>query len=31
MKALETMIPYCGNCSHKTKKEGLAYNEKTGC
>ena len=24
MKPLEKMIPYCGNCSHKTKKEGLA-------
>lgn len=23
----EKMIPYCGKCSHKTKKEGLAKNE----
>lgn len=27
MKALETMIPYCGNCSRKIKKEGLAKDE----
>ena len=27
MKTLEKMIPYCGNCSHKTKKEGLANGE----
>ena len=27
MKALETMIPYYGNCSHKIKKEGLAKDE----
>ena len=23
MKPLEKMIPYCGNCSRKTKKEGM--------
>ena len=27
MKALETMIPYCGNCLRKIKKEGLAKDE----
>ena len=27
MKDLETMIPYCGNCSRKIKKEGLAKDE----
>lgn len=27
MKALETMIPSCGNCSRKTMKEGLAKDE----
>lgn len=27
MKAFETMIPYCGNCSRKTKKERLAKDE----
>lgn len=26
-KTLEIMIPYCGNCSRKTKKEGLSKNE----
>jgi hypothetical protein len=26
-KTLEIMIPYCGNCSRKTKKEGMAKNE----
>lgn len=23
----ENMIPYCGNCLHKTKKDGLAKDE----
>ena len=27
MKTLENMIPYCGYCSRKTKKEGLAKDE----
>lgn len=27
MSALEKIIPYCGNCSHKMKKEGLAKDE----
>lgn len=27
MKDLETMIPYCGNCSRKIKKEGLSKDE----
>lgn len=27
MKPLEKMIPYCGNCSRKVKKEGLAKDE----
>lgn len=27
MKPHEAMIPYCGNCSRKTKKEGLAKDE----
>lgn len=27
MKPLEAMIPYCGNCSRKIKKEGLANDE----
>lgn len=27
MNPLEKMIPYCGNCSHKTKKEGFADGE----
>ena len=27
MKTLETMIPYCGNCSRKIKKDGLAKDE----
>ena len=27
MKTLEKTIPYCGNCSRKTKKEGLANGE----
>lgn len=27
MKQLEKMIPYCGNCSRKTKEEGLAKDE----
>jgi len=27
MKALEKMIPYCGNCSRKIKKEGLDKDE----
>lgn len=27
MKAFGTMIPYCGNCLRKTKKEGLAKDE----
>ena len=27
MKPLEKMIPYCGNCSRKEKKEGLAKDE----
>lgn len=26
-KTPEIMIPYCGNCSRKTKKEGLSKNE----
>lgn len=31
MKAFETMIPYCGNCSRKTKKEGLAKDKLFVC
>lgn len=27
MKTLEKTIPYCGNCLHKTKKDGLAKDE----
>ncbi len=27
MKTLENMIPYCGSCSRKIKKEGLAKDE----
>ncbi|MBQ5992885.1 MAG: hypothetical protein IJL57_00930 [Bacteroidales bacterium] len=27
MKAFGTMISHCGNCSRKTKKEGLAKDE----
>lgn len=27
MKAFGTMIRYCGNCSRKIKKEGLAKDE----
>lgn len=27
MNTPEKMIPYCGNCSRKTKKEGLADGE----
>ena len=27
MKTLEKMIPYCGNCSHKIKKDGLVKDE----
>lgn len=27
MKALDIMIPYCGNCSRKTKKEVLSKDE----
>lgn len=27
MNTPEKMIPYCGNCSRKTKKEGLAKDE----
>ena len=27
MKIHENMIPYCANCSRKTKKEGLAKDE----
>lgn len=27
MKTLEKMIPYCGNCSRKMKKDGLAKDE----
>lgn len=27
MKPLEAMIPYCGNCSRKIKKEGLSKDE----
>lgn len=27
MKTLEKMIPYCGNCSRKTKKEDLGKDE----
>ena len=27
MKTLEKMIPYCGNCLRKIKKEGLAKGE----
>ena len=27
MKTLEKMIPYCGLCSRKTKKEGLSDGE----
>ena len=26
-KTPESMIPYCGNCSRKTQKEGLSKNE----
>ena len=27
MKPLAIMIPYCGNCSRKSKKEGLSKDE----
>lgn len=27
MKAFETKIPYCGNCSRKIKKEGQVKDE----
>ena len=27
MKPLEKTIPYCGNCSRKIKKEGMANDE----
>ena len=27
MKPLKKMIPYCGNCFRKTKKEGFANRE----
>lgn len=27
MKTLEKLIPYCGNCSRKIKKESLGKNE----
>ena len=27
MKPLEKMIPYCGNCSRKIKKEGMSKDE----